>query len=90
MGSMLIAMYVVVGLMGIALVYFMYKTIINIGAERKKEKEYRAYLNKSMQEEYFIDPETGRKFTLEEAEAGVDFGVQNEVRSDEEIEKQFF
>jgi hypothetical protein len=90
MGNLFNVAFVLLGIAGIFLIYYMYKTIISIGSERKKEKEYKAYLKKSMEEDYFVDPDTGRKFTLEEAEAGIDFGLQNTVRPDEEIEKQFF
>lgn len=90
MDGMFIMAFVILGIMGLGLVYYGYRAIATMGAERKKEKEYKEYLAKSMEEDYFIDPETGQKFTLEEAEAGVDFGLQNTVRPDDEIEKQFY
>lgn len=47
----------------------------------KKEKEYDRRLQKSLEEEYIIDPETGVKLTLEEAESGKWFAHDNEFRT---------
>lgn len=43
-----------------------------------------------MEEDFFTDPETGQRFTLEEAEIGLDLSPSNTIRSDEEIYNQFF
>lgn len=53
----------------------------------KEEKEYEAKLKKSLEEEYIIDPETGVKLTLEQAESGHWIAHDNEfyTKSDEEI-----
>ena len=36
----------------------------------KTEKEYDQYLEKSLEDEFLYDPETGAKITLEQAESG--------------------
>ncbi|QYA26684.1 hypothetical protein G3I01_14655 [Gramella sp. MT6] len=36
----------------------------------KAEREYEKRINESLADEYIIDPETGAKLTLEEAESG--------------------
>lgn len=84
-------MLLIFALLGCAAILFLIiNGIIQYPKDRKKDREYKAYLDKSMEEDYFTDPETGRKFTLEEAEQGVDFSGYQEVRSDESIRQQFF
>jgi len=55
----------------------------------KKEKEYEARLKKSLEDEFIIDPETGTKLTLEQAESGHWLNHDNEFRTvpNSEIEK---
>ena len=65
----------------LAYVAFTYKT--------KGEKEYDKKIKESLADEFIIDPETGVKLTLEEAESGVWLNHDNEYRtiSDEELNK---
>ena len=52
----------------------------------KKEKEYDKKLKESLADEYIIDPETGTKLTLEEAESGHWIAHDNEFRTISETE----
>ncbi|WP_104734523.1 hypothetical protein [Hanstruepera ponticola] len=52
----------------------------------KKEKEYEKKLKKSLEDEFIIDPETGTKLTLEEAESGHWIAHDNEFRTIPETE----
>ncbi|MDF4202094.1 hypothetical protein PXD56_03975 [Maribacter sp. SA7] len=52
----------------------------------KSEKEYEKKLEESLADEYIIDPETGAKLTLEEAESGHWIAHNNEYRTIPESE----
>ena len=55
----------------------------------KAEREYERKINESLADEYIIDPETGAKLTLEEAESGHWISHNNEFNTlpENEIEK---
>lgn len=66
-------------------------TIFFITRRTKSEKEYDEKLKESLKEEFIIDPETGAKLTLEQAESGHWVAHDNEFRTlpEEEIQKLY-
>ena len=78
--------YILIGILVVILLYYLltYKTA--------EEKEYNKKLKESLEDDYIIDPETGTKITLEEAESGiweVEDGIGDEfsVMPDDELNK---
>ena len=70
--------YILIGILVVILLYYLltYKTA--------EEKEYNKKLKESLEDDYIIDPETGTKITLEEAESGiweVEDGIGDELYS---------
>lgn len=57
----------------------------------KEEKEYDEYLERSLDDEFIIDPATGAKITLEQAEKGhwIDHSNEFKVMPEEEIENLY-
>ena len=57
----------------------------------KEEKAYDAYLEKSLDEEFLIDPDTGAKITLEQAESGhwIDHSNEFQTMPEDEIQALF-
>jgi hypothetical protein len=75
---------------GIGAIFFVYYFIsVYKQSNSIEEKEYKRKLEESLADEFIIDPETGTKITLEEAESG-DWNTQNnEFRTvpESELEK---
>lgn len=67
--------------------FFIYKAF----QKSETEKAYNEHLRKSMEDEFIIDPETGAKLTLEEAESGHWIQHDNEFRTktEEELSRYF-
>ena len=65
--------------------------VLLIGYKSNSEKEYEANLKKSLEDEFIIDPSTGAKITLAEAESGHWIAHDNEYRTvpEKEISKFF-
>lgn len=83
---MLATVFIIVGVISIS--FILYLTF----RASKVEKEYKKKLEKSLEDEYIIDPETGAKLTLEEAESGHWISHDNEFYTipDSEIETLVF
>jgi hypothetical protein len=60
--------------------------LLRIFRASAEEKEYKRKLKESLEDEFIIDPETGAKLTLEEAESGHWIDHNNEYRPVPEIE----
>ncbi|WP_047546066.1 hypothetical protein [Psychroserpens sp. Hel_I_66] len=63
---------------GIAVLFCLY---VIFRPKTKEEKEYDRRLEESLKDEFIIDPETGAKITLEEAESGHWVNHNNEFRT---------
>ncbi len=65
--------------------------ILSMKYRSKSEREYDKKLKESLRDEYIIDPETGAKLTLEQAESGHWVAHDNEFRTtpEEDIQKLF-
>lgn len=74
---------------GIPLLVGLYIWLSKRSPQNKEYKEYERKLKESLKDEFIIDPETGIKLTLEEAENGKWLAHDNEFRTipDEEINK---
>lgn len=70
---------IVFGILILALVIVVLYAIFTF--KTTKEKEYEKKLKESLKDEFIIDPETGVKLTLEEAESGKWFTHDNEFRT---------
>jgi len=83
-----IIFYVVIG--GL-IIYGFYYLFARLLGPTKEQKEYDRKLKESLKDEYIIDPETGAKLTLEQAESGHWIGHDNEflTTSETEINKLF-
>lgn len=77
--------------MGLFLFYVIKKLYNPIFKGTKEEQEYKRKLKESLEDEFIIDPETGAKITLEQAESGHWIAHDNEFRtmSDSEIDKLY-
>jgi len=74
----------------IGTVFFIYYFIsVFIQSNSSEQKEYNRKLKESLEDEFIIDPETGAKITLEQAESGHWIAHDNEFRTipDSELEK---
>lgn len=73
------------------ILYGLYYLFVRLLGPTKEQKEYDRKLKESLKDEYIIDPETGAKLTLEQAESGHWIGHDNEflTTSETEINKLF-
>ncbi len=72
---------------GIGAIFFIYYFVsIYIQSNSVEHKEYKRKLKESLADEFIIDPETGTKITLEEAESGHWVAHDNEFRTIPETE----
>ena len=72
---------------GIGAIFFIYYFVsIYIQSNSVEHKEYKRKLKESLADEFIIDPETGAKITLEEAESGHWVTHDNEFRTIPETE----
>ena len=80
--------YVVIALL---VLYFLSKPYNFFTKGSKQEQEYNKKLKESLAEEFIIDPETGAKLTLEQAESGHWIAHDNEFLTipDSDIDKLF-
>ena len=83
-----IIFYTIILIIGINLLFQLWKFLTK---PSKYEKEYEEKLKQSLSEEYIIDPETGAKLTLEQAESGhwVQHDNEFQTTSEEDIQKLF-
>ncbi|WP_132065896.1 MULTISPECIES: hypothetical protein [Aquimarina] len=72
---MITFIFIIVGIGILFCLYVMFKP------KTAEEKEYERKLKKSLEDEHIIDPETGMKITLEEAESGHWVSHDNEFRT---------
>jgi hypothetical protein len=63
-------LYIFIGLTTLFLIFIVICTFLG-RCKTKKEIEYDEKLKKSLKDEFIIDPETGKKLTLKEAETGI-------------------
>ncbi len=67
---------------GIGTIFFIYYFIsVFIQSNSTEQKEYKRKLKESLSDEFIIDPKTGAKITLEEAESGHWIAHDNEFRT---------
>ncbi len=85
MNPFLIFIFILCGTLAVFCLYFMFKP------KTKEEKEYERKLKESLEDEFIIDPETGAKLTLEQAESGHWIEHNNELLTvpEEQIEKLY-
>lgn len=83
-----IVFYVIIGLFAL---YFLSELYNLFTKGSKQEQEYNRKLKESLADEFIIDPETGAKLTLEQAESGHWIAHDNEFNtiSESDIDKLF-
>ena len=74
---------IIIAFIFVALIYWIFKN-------PKEYIEYEKQLNENLADEYIIDPETGTRLTLEEAETGVwkNKGAARYVMPEDEKERE--
>ncbi len=80
MNPFVIFIFIICGISVLFCLYIMFKP------RTKEEKEYDRKLKASLKDEYIIDPETGAKLTLEQAESGHWIAHDNEFNTITEAE----
>lgn len=88
-----IVFYIVIGLIIVTILWRFFKPLFHYlltpSASSANAKEYEKKLQESLKDEFIIDPETGAKLTLEQAESGHWINHDNKMResSQSEIDK---
>ena len=80
MNPFVIFIFIICGISVLFCLYIMFKP------RTKEEKEYDRKLKESLKDEYIIDPETGAKITLEQAESGHWIAHDNEFKTIPKVE----
>ena len=85
-----IIFYIVVVILILFLIKKMLKS--SLFSKTEEKREYEKNLKESLADEFIYDPETGARFTLEQAESGhwIENDNYNRIKSQEEIDRHYF